>query len=141
MRGEAFSLALFMAFFSSRSLVEASVSPELKRDGRTSLALLPDGWRNLQEARPRGQRKQKKLASSAFSSSSASSVAPRYKICVISLFIFIFHPVHWTIICSGSFSKAHRSVPVQILRADTNQTNDCMQIRVSVEGRRAKDYI
>lgn len=44
-----------------------------------------------------------------------------------------FHPVQQTIICSGSFSRAHRIAPVQILHADTNQTNDCMQIRVSVE--------
>lgn len=44
-----------------------------------------------------------------------------------------FHPVKQTIICSGSFSRTHRITPVQILHADTNQTNDCMQIRVSVE--------
>ncbi len=43
------------------------------------------------------------------------------------------HSVQQTIICSGSFSRAHRIAPVQILHADTNQTNDCMQIRVSVE--------
>lgn len=44
-----------------------------------------------------------------------------------------FLPVQQTIICSGSFSRAHGIAPVQILLADTNQTNDCMQIRVSVE--------
>lgn len=48
-------------------------------------------------------------------------------------FFFFFHPVQQTIICSGSFSRAHRIAPVQIQHADTNQTNDCMQIRVSVE--------
>lgn len=43
-----------------------------------------------------------------------------------------FHPVQQTIFCSGSLSRTQRIAPVQILHADTNQTNDCMQIRVSV---------
>lgn len=44
-----------------------------------------------------------------------------------------FESVQQTIIRSGSFSRAHRIAPVQILHTDTNQTNDCMQIRVTVE--------
>lgn len=47
-------------------------------------------------------------------------------------------PVQQSIFCSGSFSRAHRIAPVQILHADTNQTNDCMQIRASEGGEELK---
>lgn len=81
-------------------------------------------WRSLGEGG---------LASGSGYTKSLEAVFFRAPRCKISPPYLFFHPLQQTIICSGSFSRAHRIAPVQILHADTNQTNDCMQIRVSVE--------